>query len=901
MSLSDVSDLTELSSDEEEVPLSKNITKKKKGPKEYRITNVLRAPRTTQYTAKSLYDQIIENAIDLDPEYQRDVVWQEEKQSGLIDSILRNYYIPPIIFAVSFQDDGSELRTCIDGKQRLTSIQRFIDGQIPHKDSFTNEKLWFRASATNARRKLLPPQLRTQFTNKQIVCVEYNDLNNDQEREIFQRVQLGVALSPAERLQAIVGPWSTVIREIQSQVLGEEGFEGYLDWGHARGRDFQCLATIGYLIEFHPKSTVPGTKSLERWLQRTDPVSPKLRADLHETFRIFLTLARDKKYSGSLNRPTRVSPIEFVMIGVLIYLKRSTLSLTQISSAIEKMRKDVRASHQDIRTNTRVTKHLMDFMAKKIKVSELKSDGEGDKPAASAITKSTKSVKRKRTVESDSDVPDAVPSRKAKTTKPATASVATPAPKATKQSSAQKKNGLSKGSPLAVSAPTTKLKVTKTTSAPSQLSTRTASTPSSSQSPAPTAPTAPTKKSPPLPTPITSNHLSTAPTKSTPRPTPEFSTYSTNVQAVSLGSTPSTATASDKRPPLTVQTAPAIKGGPPQIGPLNSPSAFDRLAPIRAAKASLQSPVVSNGNETKPSVSPGISGHQTLVNSLQNPSASQPAASLPPLPSQPPPPPPPPPPSAPLMSQPIDTAQVEGILRALQGQFQQFGYSGQNQSNGAVNGTLMGQSARPVGAAGITPPIPSSVPTFVNNGYTHTSSQVPQGSGVGVAPNQGTYQGGISGTQTQLQANSHPLPPNGFSSLAPPPLSSGAPTPVVLQPRLPGLGTTLPQRPMIITAPPSASIRAEPLYPPPTSASSTGSFTDDRRGPGLYSSDRRRDLEERKSGGHDYDRDRDRDRGRDRSDSSFTRDPRRDPSRTHDRHRDDGWGSRGRGGYKGRG
>jgi hypothetical protein len=229
-----------------------------------------------------------------------------------------------------------------------------------------------------------------------------------------------------ERLQAIVGPWPTVIREIQSQVLGEEGFEGYLDWGHARGRDFQCLATIGYLIEFHPKSTVPGTKSLERWLQRTDPVSLRLRADLHETFRIFLTLARDKKYSGSLNRPTRVSPIEFVMIGVLIYLKRSTLSLTQISSAIEKMRKDVRASHQDIRSNTRVTKHLMDFMAKKIKVSELKSDGEGDKPAASASTKSTKSVKRKRTVESDSDVPDAVPSRKAKPTKPATASVAAP-------------------------------------------------------------------------------------------------------------------------------------------------------------------------------------------------------------------------------------------------------------------------------------------------------------------------------------------------------------------------------------------------------------------------------------------------------------------------------------------
>ncbi|KAI9462077.1 hypothetical protein HD554DRAFT_2027786 [Boletus coccyginus] len=98
MSLSDFSDLTDLSSDEDDVPLAKRTSKAKKAPKEYKITNVLRAPRTAQYTAKSLYDQIIDNAIDLDPEYQRDVVWQEEKQSGLIDSVLRNYYIPPIIF-----------------------------------------------------------------------------------------------------------------------------------------------------------------------------------------------------------------------------------------------------------------------------------------------------------------------------------------------------------------------------------------------------------------------------------------------------------------------------------------------------------------------------------------------------------------------------------------------------------------------------------------------------------------------------------------------------------------------------------------------------------------------------------------------------------------------------------
>ena len=216
-----------------------------------------------------------------------------------------------------------------------------------------------------------------------------------------------------ERLQAIVGPWPAVIRDIQSHILGEEGFEGYLEWGHARGRDFHCLATIGHLIEHYPKSSIPSPKVLERWLHGTDPVKKSLITDLQDTFRIFVILARDKQYSGPFKRPTRVSPIEFVMTGVLIYLKKSSLSFTQLSSAIEKMRKDVRASEKDIRANTRVTKFMLDFMHKRLKVSELKKDGKGDTPATIAARELKASVKRKRPVEgSDDESESELPPRK---------------------------------------------------------------------------------------------------------------------------------------------------------------------------------------------------------------------------------------------------------------------------------------------------------------------------------------------------------------------------------------------------------------------------------------------------------------------------------------------------------
>ncbi|KAI9059484.1 hypothetical protein FKP32DRAFT_1531854, partial [Trametes sanguinea] len=351
------SSLTELSSGDEGQPLPAPKKRKptKKKP-EYTVTNVLRPYRTTTYSAQSLYDQIVDNTIELDPDYQRDVVWTEAKQIGLVDSLLRNFYIPPVIFAVKRHDDGVETRICIDGKQRLTSIQLE-----------TNKKYYFRA-CDDEKRALLSRQLIHAFSNKQITCIEYEDLTDDQEREIFQRVQLGVALTtagtirPSQRMQAIPGPWPALIREVQSMVLGDDGFGEDLDWGHDRGRDFACLASIIHLIDLHPTSIFPSVPRLEKWLGNTQPVPAKTREEVLETFRIFVALVRDKKYNRAFSKPARVSPIEFTMIGVLIYRLRKTHSLMQLSSAIWLLRADVRKKHVDIRSNQKVTSTMFKFL-----------------------------------------------------------------------------------------------------------------------------------------------------------------------------------------------------------------------------------------------------------------------------------------------------------------------------------------------------------------------------------------------------------------------------------------------------------------------------------------------------------------------------------------------------------
>jgi hypothetical protein len=53
-----------------------------------------------------------------------EVVWHDDKQSQLIESIFRNYTVPQVVFAVRRDEDG-ESRICVDGKQVCLAMEQF--------------------------------------------------------------------------------------------------------------------------------------------------------------------------------------------------------------------------------------------------------------------------------------------------------------------------------------------------------------------------------------------------------------------------------------------------------------------------------------------------------------------------------------------------------------------------------------------------------------------------------------------------------------------------------------------------------------------------------------------------------------------------------------------------------
>jgi hypothetical protein len=92
---------------------------------------------TTTLSIASFHEQNQLLKFNYEPPYQRKSVWTDEKQSYFIDSILRNYPIPPIFLHRKIDTDtGKTSFDVIDGKQRLTAIARFINNEIPAANEY---------------------------------------------------------------------------------------------------------------------------------------------------------------------------------------------------------------------------------------------------------------------------------------------------------------------------------------------------------------------------------------------------------------------------------------------------------------------------------------------------------------------------------------------------------------------------------------------------------------------------------------------------------------------------------------------------------------------------------------------------------------------------------------------
>ena len=121
------------------------------------------------------------NRLDLQPDFQRNVVWSKAAQIMLIDTILNDIPIPKIYIKTIIKDDENTYRTVVDGQQRLTAIIKFLDDDLPLNKPYDGE-------LKNKKFSELPQDIKNMILRYKIDINEINEPTDSEVRDLYARV-----------------------------------------------------------------------------------------------------------------------------------------------------------------------------------------------------------------------------------------------------------------------------------------------------------------------------------------------------------------------------------------------------------------------------------------------------------------------------------------------------------------------------------------------------------------------------------------------------------------------------------------------------------------------------------------------------------------------------------------
>jgi hypothetical protein len=135
-------------------------------------------------TIQGLIHYFYHFGIDMNPDYQRDLIWEDNQKIFLIDSIFNDIDIGKFVLIKLDYEDNRESYEILDGKQRLSTIIDFIE------DRFKFNGVLFSELSRSDKRN---------FLNKRISVGLSDERNFDKKKIIEYFIRLNVTGTPVSR------------------------------------------------------------------------------------------------------------------------------------------------------------------------------------------------------------------------------------------------------------------------------------------------------------------------------------------------------------------------------------------------------------------------------------------------------------------------------------------------------------------------------------------------------------------------------------------------------------------------------------------------------------------------------------------------------------------------------
>ncbi|WP_306017470.1 DUF262 domain-containing protein [Oceanicaulis sp. MMSF_3324] len=204
---------------------------------------------------QSLVNRIDEGDIDLQPDFQRQEIWSRTKKKKLIDTVLRQWSIPPIHLVVT-EDNRMEV---LDGQQRLASLRDFVHNKFTISGKFTpiDQKI---LNLDRYTYKRLPSDIRRGFNNFTIRCFRITDFTPEEPSELFYRLNQPAILTAGEQRNALYGPAREQLKNLVEYFISAGNDRQALGFSNVRLAYDDVLARMLYFVESGSFS-IKGTES----------------------------------------------------------------------------------------------------------------------------------------------------------------------------------------------------------------------------------------------------------------------------------------------------------------------------------------------------------------------------------------------------------------------------------------------------------------------------------------------------------------------------------------------------------------------------------------------------------------------------------------------------------------
>ena len=183
------------------------------------------------WTAKALVNQMEKGKVNYDNAVQRNLVWDEDKKSLLIHSMIYGYAIP----AMYFTRDENGVYDSLDGKQRSNTISEYLHDEfaLSTDTPAVVDDNGCVEDVSGLYFSQLPEWVRDRIKDYNLTIYYYEGMTEAEVREFFRRLNNGKPLSAIELTRANV-PSLTIFQQLAKHkaiqfVVSEAGRKRFTD------------------------------------------------------------------------------------------------------------------------------------------------------------------------------------------------------------------------------------------------------------------------------------------------------------------------------------------------------------------------------------------------------------------------------------------------------------------------------------------------------------------------------------------------------------------------------------------------------------------------------------------------------------------------------------------------